>query len=86
MRARDAEFDFANDKDACLHGLGQDESSHYAPAGVMRVTEIFDDPVLFKDGANSSDIAQGAVGDCWFLSSLGASTLPPLVKTPLTDS
>jgi hypothetical protein len=48
---------------------------------VQRVTKIFDHPQFFIDGANSNDIVQGAIGDCWFVSALATmSTAPGLVE------
>jgi Calpain family cysteine protease len=59
----------------CLYGLvlnkeEGEEEGEYKPKGVLRVTQIFEDPKFFIDGANSNDIVQGDLGDCWFLSAL----------------
>ncbi|CAE6382108.1 unnamed protein product [Rhizoctonia solani] len=60
-RFRDIEFDLEGDKDRCLYGLNPDYGSLPAPADVLRVTQIFEDPQFFIDDASSSDIAQGAL-------------------------
>ncbi|KAJ8094825.1 hypothetical protein PM082_010037 [Marasmius tenuissimus] len=81
-RFRDHEFDLENDRNRCLHGLGTSDSANsYRPSGVQRITEIFENPQFFVDGADSNDIVQGAIGDCWFVSALATmSTSEGLVE------
>ncbi|RDB15999.1 Calpain-9 [Hypsizygus marmoreus] len=77
---RDVEFDLENDSDRCLHGLASD-GPHYSPSDVQRATQIFDKPSFFIDGADSNDIVQGGLGDCWVLSALATmSTAKGLVE------
>ncbi|KAI1895884.1 hypothetical protein AGOR_G00111350 [Albula goreensis] len=40
----------------------------------VRPTKIVPDPYLFVDSVSRFDFAQGAVGNCWFLASIGALT------------
>ncbi|KAL0563776.1 hypothetical protein V5O48_018289 [Marasmius crinis-equi] len=83
-RFRDTEFDFDEDKDRCLHGIENEEErdENYTPSDVQRVTRIFDKPEFFIDGADSNDIHQGAIGDCWFVSALATvATCEGLIET-----
>jgi hypothetical protein len=80
LTSRDIDFDLENDTDRCLHGLDPD-SSRFNPSDVQRVTQIFDHPQFFIDGAGANDIVQGANGDCWFISALSTlSTAEGLVE------
>jgi hypothetical protein len=79
FRSRDSEFDLENDSASCLYGLKVDENK--VPPDVRRVSQIFENPKFFADRPSSSDIKQGDLGDCYFLSALATmSTSPGLIE------
>ena len=48
---------------------------------VKRISDIFEEPQFFIDGATADDVRQGMVGDCWFLAALTAlSGKPELIE------
>jgi hypothetical protein len=54
---------------------------YFAPSDVRRVSQIFEKPQFFIDGASSNDIIQGCGGGCYFLSALATmSTAAGLVE------
>ncbi|KAG9119469.1 hypothetical protein FRC07_005492 [Ceratobasidium sp. 392] len=69
---RDIEFDLEEDMERCLRGLETLADGLPDPSDVLRVTQIFHKPRFFIDGANSSDVAQGYAGDCWFMAAISA--------------
>lgn len=69
----DIEFDLKWGKKDCLTTLkntSERVEADFNPGSVKRVTDIFDKPKFFSDGASASDIRQGRDGDCWLLAAL----------------
>jgi len=80
----------------CLDGLYSTSTTSTTtgdranPTDVKRVTEIFENPTFFDEGAGATydDIIQGSLGDCWLLAAFSILTCnPTLVKAicPIQD-
>lgn len=51
------------------------------PATVHRADYIFDDPAFLVDGFSSSDVQQGADGDCWWVAAVATlCSMPELME------
>ncbi|ENH72571.1 Calpain-9 [Fusarium oxysporum f. sp. cubense race 1] len=61
----DIETDFSSYQDNCLNGL-----MGRRPGSVHRIPWIFENPQFTVGGFSSTDIKQGAGGDCWWLAAL----------------
>ena len=75
QKYRDSLFDLDQDG-YCLRSLdGRDPKSTESldlPPEVKRISDIFEKPQFFIDGASATDVHQGNTGDCWFLAALMA--------------
>ncbi|MCJ1286940.1 calpain 2, (m II) large subunit [Xylographa opegraphella] len=74
MKYSDPHFDLDN-LDYCLKGLptasDEDASESATELCVKRVGDIFEDPHFYEGaGPQVKGIRQGAIGDCWFISTL----------------
>lgn len=72
------------DVGALQHALEDDDSDsdgELRPAAVHRVDYIFDDPSFLVDGFSSSDVQQGADGDCWWVAAVATlCSMPELMN------
>jgi len=54
----------------CLGNDGGDDGSSPEPGSVHRVDYIYENPAFSVDGYSTTDVRQGAVGDCWWVSAV----------------
>ncbi|KAH6890185.1 hypothetical protein BKA70DRAFT_873520 [Coprinopsis sp. MPI-PUGE-AT-0042] len=83
VRFRDRDFDLQFDPFRCLNGYTPSDLLDAPQKDVQRVTEIYDDPHFFPKGGavTSNAIAQGSLGDCYFLAALATvSSFPSLIE------
>jgi hypothetical protein len=67
------------DVQALQHALedGGRDNDELRPATVHRVDYIFDEPSFVLDGYSSSDVQQGANGDCWWIAAVATLCSKP---------
>lgn len=89
----DPDFDIEHDwDDNCLDGLMKwynkrevrdDDSTSVGgrrkPPTIHRIDWIFEDPQFTVDGFSSSDVQQGANGDCWFIAAVATICSHPSI-------
>jgi hypothetical protein len=64
-----------------LTGAGSNDDDGPSPGSVHRVEWIFENPQFEIDGFDSSDVVQGANGDCWFIAAVATiCSNPDLIK------
>ena len=73
------------DVSALQNALDDDDSDsddgRMSPETVHRVDYIFDDPSFLVDGFSSSDVQQGANGDCWWVAAVATlCSMPELME------
>jgi hypothetical protein len=54
-----------------------DDDDYSGPGTVHRVDYIYDDPSFVVDGFSSSDVQQGANGDCWWIAAVSTLCSKP---------
>jgi Calpain family cysteine protease len=80
---RDRDFDLQFDDFRCLNGYTEGDLGDAPQKDVQRVTEIYESPNFFPKGGavTSNAIAQGRLGDCYFLAALATvSSFPSLIE------